>query len=172
MKIAFISNFYNHHQVFLSRQIYTLTDGQFKFIETSKMPEERRNLKYSNFKDEFVIFYYDSVEKNQEWIDSADIVIMGSAPKKLVANRKKQNKVIFRYNERPLKNGMELWKYPVRWLRWHISNPSRKRIYLLCASGYTASDYKKFGMFKVSSSFITASWKYLSVLRLLFSKYP
>ena len=148
MKIAFLSNFYNHHQSYLSKELYKLTEGQYRFIETEAVPGERKKLGYSEKKDEFVMSYYDSKEEAQQWIDDATVVIMGSAPGNLLENRKKKNKLIFRYAERPLKNGFEFWKYPIRWLRWHRSNPKNKPIYMLCASGFTASDYAKFGVFK------------------------
>jgi len=33
-------------------------------------------------------------------------------------------------------------------IKWHLKNPQSKPIYLLCASAFTAADYKIFGMFK------------------------
>lgn len=148
MKIVFLSNFYNHHQSYVSRKLYEFTNGQYRFIETTNVPEERIKFGYSDHKDEFVLHYEKNREEAQRWIDSADVVIAGSTNEKLLSNRKKNNKIIFKYAERPLKNGFEIWKYPIRWFRWHISNPNSKPIYMLCSSAYTASDYAKFGMYK------------------------
>ena len=80
-------------------------------------------------------------------IDQVDAVIFGSAPEELIYYRKKKGKLIFRYSERPLKKGMELLKYPYRFISWHKKSPMNKPIYMLCASAFTASDYSKFGMF-------------------------
>lgn len=41
MKIVMLSNYYNHHQKFLSDALYTLTGGKFWFIETQNMEIER-----------------------------------------------------------------------------------------------------------------------------------
>jgi len=97
MKIVFLSNFYNHHQAFLSKKLYELTSGQYKFIEVEKMPNERMNLGYSNKKDEYVVYYYDSCEDAQGWIDNADVLIVGSVAEKFFKRRKDNNKLIIKY---------------------------------------------------------------------------
>ena len=78
----------------------------------------------------------------------ADVVIAGSAPEQLVRQCVKRGQLVLRYYERPLKNGAEPLKYLPRLIRWHWRNPSRKPIYLLCASAYAAEDFAKFGLFK------------------------
>lgn len=151
MKIIFISNFYNHHQSGISRKLYELTSGQYRFVATEEIPEERKKMGYSGIDDEFVVQYgVDPVQDCQisRWIDEAEAIIIGSAPEHLIQNRKKQRKLILRYSERPLKNGFQFWKYPLRWVRWHYLNPPGAPIYMLCASAYTALDYRKFGLFR------------------------
>lgn len=151
MRIVFLSNFYNHHQTEISHAMYEQTGGQYHFVATEKMPEERRKLGYANLQDVFVMQYGENADKDaqiKQLIDSADAIIVGSAPEYLLEHRKNQRKLILRYSERPLKNGFQWWKYPVRWIRWHKNNPRRAPIYMLCASAYTASDYAKFGLFK------------------------
>ena len=44
MKLAFISNYCNHHQKPLFDQLYAKIDQNFLFIETEKMDEERTQL--------------------------------------------------------------------------------------------------------------------------------
>lgn len=148
MSIVFLSNFYNHHQSDISRKLFALTGGQYHFIATEEMPEERRQLGYTDTCDDFVLQYGSDPDRIRQLIDDADAVIVGSAPECLLENRKKQKKLILRYSERPLKKGFQWWKYPVRWLRWHKNNPHSASIYMLCASAYTASDYQKFGLFQ------------------------
>lgn len=98
------------------------------------------------------VIHLDASDKNyaevQKLIDEADAVILGSAPECLLRNRIREKKLIWRYSERPLKNGFQWWKYPFRWLRWHQRNPYGVPIYMLCASAYTAADYAKFGLFR------------------------
>ena len=148
MKIVFLSNYYNHHQRYLSKKLYELTNGNYKFVAYTGVPESRKKLGYSDLKDDFVLSYNDEKDKIQAIIDSADIVICGSSPESWIENRKKQGKVIFRYSERPLKKGLQLWKYPYRFFRLHKQNPPHSNIYMLCASAYTKSDYAKFGLFQ------------------------
>lgn len=148
MSIVFLSNFYNHHQSDISRKLFALTGGQYHFVATEEMPEERRQLGYADTRDVFVLQYGSDPTRIQQLIDDADAVIVGSAPEHLLENRKKQKKLILRYSERPLKKGFQWWKYPVRWLRWHKNNPHGAPIYMLCASAYTASDYRKLGLFR------------------------
>ncbi len=147
VNIVFVSNFYNHHQKFVSKNLYKLTDGNYRFIVTEKMPEERKKLGYDEEWDDFVYSYKENPEKVKSWIDTCDIVIIGSAPEFLLKRRKRDRKIIFRYSERPLKNGLKVWKYPLQWIKWHLLNPKKSPIYMLCASAYTAEDYRKYGLF-------------------------
>lgn len=151
LRIAFVSNFFNHHQAYISDELYELTGGNYRFIETSPMPQERKTLGYAQKTMDYVLRYGEDEQQNalvMEWIDTADAVIIGSAPEELLKNRKKNKKMIVRYSERPLKKGFQLWKYPLRWLKWHLVNPAGIPIYMLCASAYTAQDYARFGLFK------------------------
>ena len=151
MTIVFLSNFFNHHQAYLSNRLYELTDGNYRFVATEAVPEERKKLGYSECAENYVIQYGTDAAQDaqvQKLIDSADVVIVGSAPEALLKNRKKQKKRIVRYSERPLKKGFQWWKYPLRLLKWHYENPCNVPIYMLCASAYTASDYAKFGLFR------------------------
>lgn len=152
MKVVFVSNYFNHHQKPFSNAMYNLLGDNYHFIETEQMEKERKNMGWGI--DEFpsyVISYNEFIKNNnkcQELINDADVVIFGSAPFKLLKQRKKQNKLIFRYSERPLKKGLQPIKFIPRCIKWNIQNPKNKPIYMLCASAYTASDYKKFGLFK------------------------
>ena len=152
MKIIFLSNYYNHHQAFISNEINKqCTD--YLFIETDKMSEERKKLGYhlSSFPD-----YVKKVSEYDNYtliklINNADAVIIGSAPEYLIEERKKQGKLIFRYSERILKKSEPI-KYPIRYYRFHKNNPKDSNIYMLCASAYTSSDYAKFGLFKTNAT--------------------
>jgi len=66
----------------------------------------------------------------------------------MLRERIRSGKLLFRYAERPMKNGLEPMKYLLRLLRWRWRNPMRKPIYMLCASAFTAADYYKFGLFR------------------------
>lgn len=150
MKIVFVSNFFNHHQKFFSDKMRDCCE--YAFVSTTPMPEERIKLGYSGEKEpEYVYRSYtndDDYLKCQKLIDDADVVICGSAPQYMFSNRIKNKKIIFRYAEHPLKNGLEPMKYFPRLIKWHNRNPRKCPIYMLCASAYTASNYALFGLFK------------------------
>lgn len=150
--LVFLSNFFNHHQRPLSDALFRQLGNGYIFIETQAMDEERKSMGWEmEYYPEYVVsFARFSTEKEHymQLIQEADAVIVGSAPNDLVENRIHQNKVVFRYSERPLKKGLELWRYPVRYWRWHRWNPRNKKIYMLCSSAYTAGDYAKFGLFR------------------------
>lgn len=152
MKVTFVSNYYNHHQSSLSENLWKETLGNYAFVATSDMREERKGLGYLD-KDQYgyVIKAHNSdfeKRKAQSMIDTSDAVIFGSAPEDMIKSGIKSGQLIFRYCERPMKSGFEPLKYFPRFVKWHRQNPANKPIYLLCAGAYTSSDYAKFGLFR------------------------
>lgn len=152
MKIVFISNYFNHHQRPLSDALYAITGGDYYFIETAPMRQERKQLGYGQDDNPaYVKTAYLSQVAQKECLDlvvHADVVITGSAPEEYLKLRMRAGKLIFRYGERPLKLGMEPLKYLPRLIRWNHNNPAKKPVYLLAASAYAASDYARFGLFR------------------------
>ena len=148
MKILFLSNYYNHHQAPFSQAMARKEGMEYTFVQTQQMSAERRALGYGTELPDFVQDCSGGCISCAESIVDADAVIAGSAPEGLLRERIRQGKLLLRYAERPLKQGLELPKYLPRLLRWHQRNPMGKPIYLLCASGYTAGDYRKFGLFR------------------------
>ena len=150
--VVFLSNYFNHHQQPFSDKMYNILGKNYLFVQTEPMETERKDMGWEiDEYPEYVVTEQnlkENIDTYQDIIDNADAVIIGSAPERLIENRKKLNKLIFRYSERPLKKGFELLKYPIRYYKWHKVNPKNKPIYMLCASAYTASDYAKFGLFK------------------------
>jgi len=147
MKISFYSNYLTHHQLPFCLEMGKRLGENFTFIATEQIEEERIKLGYEdlNNKYSFVLNAYEGDEKEQKALALAkesDIVIFGSAPERYLMKRMKENKLSFRYTERPLKKG-----------RWKLFNPhvlntmlhlhtryACKKLYLLCASAYTAKD--------------------------------
>lgn len=148
MKILFLSNFFNHHQSALSDALWEMSGGQYAFIEAGQIPAERKKLGYAVIQKPYVLPLRGNEKTAADLIWDADVVITGSAPEYLIRKRIWAGKLVFRYSERPLRHGIELWKYIPRIFRWHWRNPCCKQIYLLCASAHTAGDYAKFGLFK------------------------
>ena len=151
MNLVFLSNYYNHHQAPLCEALSAQAGVMFRFVACGEMTEERRKM-WGEWRclPDFVLAPktqtdWDAV--SQDILD-ADAVIVGSAPQALLRERLKAGKLIFRYQERPLKNGIEPLKFLPRMLKWYKWNPPSKPVYLLCASGFAAGDYAKFGLFR------------------------
>ncbi len=152
MRIIFLSNFFNHHQKPLSDELYALIGDGYRFVETSQMDSERVKLGWQNDSVPGYVVKYETYAQSNDKIvrdiNEADVVIWGSAPHDLINDRIKAGKTVVRYAERPLKKGIEPFKYFPRLIKWHVQNPQNKPIYMLCASAYTASDFAMFGMYK------------------------
>ena len=150
--VVMVSNYFNHHQRPLADEFYKIYGDGYKFIETSPMTEERKNMGWGEgVYPEYVVSCDAFVsDKNIciKFIDDADIVIIGSAPNSLIQQRIKNKKVIFRYSERPLKDNSQKWKYLIRLYTWRKLNPQKGFMHLLCSSAFTAADYAKFGLYK------------------------
>ena len=155
MKVVFFSNFLNHHQLPFCLEMIQRDNIEFTFVATEPVPEERIKFGYENMnkKYKFVLTTYDSKQNYEKALQlglEADLVIIGSASDEFIKKRIDLDKITFRYNERILRKG-----------RWRVINPrlflyvyrnhvkyKNKNLFMLCASAYTAGDYKIFGAYK------------------------
>ena len=155
LKITFISNFLNHHQLPFCLAMINKKNVEYHFIATEQIPQERINLGYEdmNSKYNFVIETYKSKENEEQALDiinNSDFVIIGSAPEKYIEQRMKENKIVFRYSERIFKEGI----LKISSIKTIISLLKRKKkyinkkIYMLCASAYAKYDYSIVGLYK------------------------
>ena len=145
MKIAFLTNFFNHHQKNLAAALYRTEGVDFRLVVTETIPEERLKLGYQVQNEEPYLLDYG--KEAEDFLDTAEVIIAGSAPEQMIQRQLKKGKLILRYHERPLKKGMEPLKFLPRWYRWHKRNPRNANVYLLAASAFAAADYAKFGLF-------------------------
>ena len=98
MRITYVSNFMNHHQLPFSQGILSQSDVNYIFIALEPIPQERLDMGYEdmNHKYPFVLCAYDSAEKMTEaemLIDNADVAIYGSCPDKLIMRRTSKRKL-------------------------------------------------------------------------------
>ena len=155
MKITFVSNYLNHHQLPFCLELHNKDNVEFKFIATEKISQERINLGYEdmNLTYEFVIRAYENEESEKMAIDvsnNSDLVIIGSAPDKFIKDRLKENKITFRYSERIFKKGTYRVIRPrvmANLLKNHTAYKNNE-LYMLCASAYTAKDFKLVGAYR------------------------
>ena len=152
MKVTFISNFMNHHQLPFCLELVKLIGDDFIFISTTPIPYERIKLGYEdlNSKYNFIKCLYESNNSDSLLDDiflSTDTFILGSANSN-VLNRVDYSKNIF-YRERLFKNGIKdflNFKILASIFYNHIFRKSNG--YLLCASSYTSSDYSYLGLYR------------------------
>lgn len=146
MRIVFVSNYINHHQIPVSDELFLLTKGSYAFIQTEPMEEERVNMGWdiNSMKKPYVHLLYEDEEYCRKLILEADCVIFGGTEKEgLIIPRLEENKFTIQYSERLYKEGR--WKFITpRGLikKYHDHTRFRKgNVYLLCAGAYVAGDF-------------------------------
>lgn len=145
MKVTFVSNYINHHQIPLSNVLYEHLGDNYTFIQTEPMEEERIRLGW-NPEDvpPYVRYAYEEREACEQLILDSDVVIWGGLEDEtMLQPRLQAGKPILRYSERLYKTGQ--WKaVSPRGLRKKYLDHTRYRkapVYLLCAGAYVASDF-------------------------------
>ncbi len=152
MKIVFVSNYFNHHQSFLSEAFWRETGGEYAFIETSPITDERKKLGWGmNEYPEYVFCSYlgaADYARCEKEIAEADVVITGIPSHPLMKKRYEQKKLTFQYSERLFKTGFKPHLFAGRFLKYQKAVGGKKNMYLLAASGYAEYDYRKLGLYK------------------------
>ena len=179
MKIAFVTNFYNHHQKPLADALYSTIGNDYYFIETQPITEERLKMGWGREeKPSYVLQNYideKARKRCQDIIDNADVVIYGSAPHSMVTTRLRSGKLTFKYCERPYKTGVPYLKLPIHLLKAFKNYVRFKNLYLLCASAYAPWDFSRVCSFVGKAykwAYFTEVRKYDSIARLINEKSP
>lgn len=156
MKITFFSNFLNHHEIPLCDALYHLPDVQFYFVQTEPMHQERVVMGWNpdtkNYP--YLILSYINADTYNECLklgNESDVVILGSAPYKFIADRVKNNKLTFYYAERLFRKSFLRAFYPpstIKIFKRFIKPGWNSNFYMLCASGYTSYDVSRIFTFK------------------------
>lgn len=155
MRIVFISNFLNHHQLPLIRSLQVFFD-EVKFISTEKIPDERLQLGYDEMTNyDFLIDVTDqrSLDIAMSICSDFEIAIIGSAPDSFIYSRLTQNKITFRYMERLFKQ-TDLLAFHPNMLRSILTNHAKfrnKNLYLLCAGHKVKRDFSIYGVYQTKS---------------------
>ena len=148
MTLTFFSNYFNHHQEALCNELYKILGDGFTFVETEEIEEFRSKMGWGKEAiPKYVLKSHTSEEnlkKAYELGENSDVVIMGTAPESMIEKRLEENKLTFRYSERPLKEGRVKVLIPrlaKKFYHNHYRNRN-KNIYILAASAFCSSDYK------------------------------
>ena len=145
MKVTFVSNYINHHQIPFCTAMNDQLQGGFAFIQTEPMEQERIRMGWHEAeRPEYVRCYYEEEEFCRRLILESDVVLFGGTDEEsYIVPRLEAGKPVFRYSERLYKTGQ--WKaVSPRGLRKKYHDHTRYRnapVYLLCAGGYVASDF-------------------------------
>lgn len=147
---CFISNYLTPHQLPFCLEMEKKTEGNFVFIETEKLPEERVKLGYPNYGDKYdfvvkAIKDKESFSRAMQIAYFSDVVIIGSASDSFIKKRLKENKLTFRFSERIFKK--RYYDFP-RWLKYTLKNYKyrNKNLFYLLSSAYAPHDYKRCGV--------------------------
>ena len=144
MKIAFFSNFLNHHQLPLCEEFLKQDKVQFVFVACSKIPAEREKMGYKRLDDQldYVLKAYENEKAAEQIALTFDVCIFGADCEQYVQKRMEAGLLSFRYIERIFKKGR--WRYLIPKVRKKIQRQylryKNKDFYILCASGFTSSD--------------------------------
>lgn len=144
MNVLFISNYFTHHQKPFSDAMYDATNGQYIFLATAKMTEERVKLGWGDveipsYVKEVNMTDKVALEKAIDLINTADVVIHGSLYSNLIKRRVKSRKLTFECTERPYKSLARYLKMPIYAYKCLVY----RNMYLLCAGAYVAKDYSR-----------------------------
>ena len=144
MKLCFVSNYINHHQIPFCREMVRHLGTDFLFIQTMEMELERKDMGWGlNELPDYVKCFYEQPKECQKWIDDSDVVLFGGiADESYISGRLKEKKPVVRVDERMYKEGQ--WKAisPRGLLKKYRDHTSHRKdpVYFLCAGGYVASD--------------------------------
>ncbi len=145
MKIVFVSNSLNLHQLYLCEAIKKQCPD-FYFVSTKNV--QNIDIFKGVIEREYVIKYYNDNGKNiaESKILDADAVIFGDCPNSLISIRNDEKKLSFIYSERFFKKGA--WRRCLfttqKKIKDRIKYNNNENIYVLCASAYLPYDLSFF----------------------------
>ena len=150
MKVAFFSNFLNHHQTpFCNEMVNLLGEGNFLFVASMPTPEEQLRNGYDDCNNmyPYVVKSYESeaqLEYARFLFISCDVVIGGKWSDYHL--RMNNNRLIFNYSERLFRRSFNFFKEykSLIYLVFIHNFYRRKNLYLLCAGSFVAKDYSRF----------------------------
>lgn len=147
MKVVFVSNYINHHQIPFCNAMRERLSENFFFVQTQPMEEERIRMGWGqDFSGlPYLHLFYEEEYFCRKLIAESDIVLFGGVDdESYIADRLKEGKIVVRLSERLYKNGQ--WKaISPRGLVQKYKDHTRYRkspVYLLCCGGYVASDFR------------------------------
>lgn len=154
MKIAFFSNFMNHHQVLVADALFSAEYVDYIFVETMPMPDSFKKSGYPDYSTRPYLLQAwkddTSMKRAKQLAIDADVAVFGGCFDLMISRAKSTNKISFCMSERWLKKGISNLLSPL-FLKhiWYYYTLFRKRpMFYLCNSAFTAKDVNMLGMYK------------------------
>lgn len=152
MKVCFVSNYINHHQIPFSNALYGRLGSDYCFVQTMPMEEERVAMGWGVDVGalSYVRCLYEEEYECRKIIAESDVALFGWSEREDIAKeRLRSGKLTFRVSERLYREGQ--WKaVSPRGLMAKYKEHIRYRnqnVHLLCAGAYTASDFHLIGAY-------------------------
>ncbi len=146
MRLTFISNYINHHQIPFSEACYKELGSDYAFIQTSPMEAERLAMGWNEEGEKLTYVHrlYEEEEVCRRLIMESDVLLAGWTDREdLIGERLQAGKLTVRISERLYREGQ--WKAisPRGLIRKYQDHTRyrRKPVYLLCAGAYVPSDF-------------------------------
>lgn len=145
MRITFVSNYINHHQIPFCKAMCRYAQVDFTFIQTQPMEEERIRMGWQLPEGlHFLKLYYEEPQVCRDLIMDSEIVLFGGCEdESYIEKRLEAGKPVIRLSERLYKGGQ--WKaISPRGLRKKYHDHVRYRkaqVYLLCYGAYVPDDF-------------------------------
>lgn len=147
MRLTFISNYINHHQLPFSEACFEQIGADYAFIQTSPIEAERLSMGWSRAGEErlYVHCLYEEEAYCRRLVMESDVLLAGWTDREdLIGERLRAGKLTVRISERLYREGQ--WKaISPRGLRQKYKDHIRYRnspVYLLCAGAYVPSDFQ------------------------------
>ena len=155
MKLAFYSNYLNHHQVLVADALYALLGDEYRFVAT--LPRDENELKggadYSS--RPYCILAGESEAAHAEALalaENADTCVFGACSQEYAVARAKSNRqaLSFECAERWLKHGLLTFGSPVfrKWLMNYYRYYRKANFHKLCCSAFAAGDDERLGAYR------------------------
>lgn len=146
MKLTFVSNYINHHQIPVSAVLYEKLGADYHFIQTEVMEDERKAMGWGIDRTAlpYLKCWYEEEQRCRQLVSESDIVVFGGVEEeRYIQERLVAGKPVIRYSERLYREGQ--WKaISPRGLLKKYRDHTRYRnseVYLLCSGAYVASDF-------------------------------
>lgn len=152
MKITFISNYINHHQIPLANELYSYLGDEYHFIQTEPMEEDRVQMGWgAEVKNiPYLLYFYEQPEKCRQLVLESDVVVFGGVEdESYIKPRLEKGLFTIRCSERIYKTGQWRMVSPrglIKKYQDHVRY-RKKDVYLLCAGGYVADDFRLIGAY-------------------------